>query len=61
LVDILENILDNFEIPNEININDYNSPLFLDNHYYNSLNQKNYHLNNNIKIEDYFKKDQDNK
>ena len=48
-------------MPNEININDDNSPIFFVNYYGNSLNQKNNQLKINMKIEDYFQKDQDNK
>ena len=57
LGDIPENIIQDFIIPNKVNINDINDPIFFDEYNGNSLNQKNNPLNNNMKIDDYFKKD----
>ena len=55
MVDIPENIIENFDIPNELNINDNNNYINLDEDNGNSFNLRDNSLNSNMKIDDYFK------
>ena len=55
MVDIPENIIDNFDILNELNINDNNNYINLDEDNGNSFNLRDNSLNSNMKIDDYFK------
>ena len=55
MVDIPENIIENFDIPNELNINDNNNYINLDEDNGNSFNLRVNSLNSNMKIDDYFK------
>ena len=55
MVDIPENIIDNFDILNELNINDNNNYINLDEDNGNSFNLRDNSFNNNMKIDDYFK------
>ena len=49
MVDIPENIIENFDIPNELNINDNNNYINLDEDNDNSFNLRDNSLNKNMK------------
>ena len=49
MVDIPENIIENFDIPNELNINDNNNYINLDEDNGNSFNLRDNSLNKNMK------------
>lgn len=55
MVDIPENIIENFDVPNELNINEIDNSMVLDDDSNNMFNQMDNSLNNNMKKEDYFK------
>ena len=55
MVDIPENIIENLDVPNELNINEIDNSMDLDDDSNNMFNQMDNSLNNNMKIEDYFK------
>ena len=48
-------VIENFDIPNELNINDNNNYINLDEDNGNSFNLRDNSLNKNMKIDDYFK------